>query len=78
MNNLTKGNAMRLDTEQERKFIMYTISSEEVEAAAKAWLHFQFQGKWTWESAAPALKEKFREGAKQILVAAAIARRSNI
>lgn len=39
-----------------------------VEAAAKAWLQWQF-GR-DWDTAVPELQNKFREGAKVVLVAA--------
>lgn len=45
-------------------------SEEQVEAAAKAYMAWQFPGR-DWDDAVPALKNKFREGARLALSAAA-------
>ena len=45
------------------------FSDKQIEAAAKAWLEWQFQGQ-EWETASAAMKKKFREGARIILCAA--------
>lgn len=42
----------------------------QIEAAAKAWMTWQFK-KASWDSASPAMKDKFREGARLVLLAAA-------
>ena len=44
-------------------------SEEQVEAAAKAWLSWQFPGR-SWEDAVPSMKKKFRDGARRSLAAA--------
>lgn len=44
-------------------------SNEQIDAAAEAWLTWQFPGR-TWNSATSAMKDKFRAGAKIILSAA--------
>ena len=46
-----------------------TFTDEQVEAAAKAWMTWQFPGR-RWEDAVPSMKAKFREGARKALVAA--------
>ena len=43
---------------------------DQVEAAARAWLEWQFKGQ-DWDTASSDLKKKFREGARSILEAAA-------
>jgi hypothetical protein len=45
-------------------------TERQIEAAAKAWMTWQFPGR-AWEDAVPALQDKFREGAKLSLIAAA-------
>lgn len=45
-------------------------TEEQVEAAAKAYMAWQFPGR-DWDDAVPALKDKFREGARRALAAAA-------
>lgn len=45
------------------------FTEEQVEAAAKAWMSWQFPGR-SWEDAVPAMKEKFRDGARRALTAA--------
>lgn len=45
-------------------------TTEEIEAAAKAWLEWQFPGR-PWEDAVEAMKQKFRDGATEALRAAA-------
>ena len=47
-------------------------SEEEVEAAARAWLSWQFPGR-DWDTAVDAMREKFRDGARIVLRAAATA-----
>lgn len=42
----------------------------QIEAAAKAWMAWQFPGR-AWEDAVPAMKDKFRDGARIALRAAA-------
>lgn len=44
----------------------------EIEAAARAYLEWQFKGR-RWDSASSSMKEKFREGARVALRAAAVA-----
>lgn len=44
----------------------------QVEAAAKAWLEWQFKGR-RWEDAVPSLRESFLKGSRVILAAAASA-----
>ena len=44
-------------------------TEEQVEAAAKAWLTWQFPNR-DWDTAVDAMKDKFREGARVILLAA--------
>jgi hypothetical protein len=39
---------------------------EQVEAAAKAWMAWQFPGR-EWETAVESMREKFREGALVVL-----------
>lgn len=63
--------------DRESGVFICNISSDEIEAAAKAWLTWQFNGK-SWETATPQLQEKFREGARIVLSAAAIARSKKI
>lgn len=46
-----------------------TFTEEQVEAAARAWMTWQFPGR-SWEDAVPAMKEKFRDGARRALMAA--------
>lgn len=43
----------------------------QVEAAARAWMTWQFPGR-DWEDAVPEMKDKFRDGARRALQAAAI------
>lgn len=62
---------------QDSGIVTCTITNDEVEAAAKAWLTWQFQGR-TWETATPQLQDKMREGARVVLAAAAIARARKI
>lgn len=45
-------------------------TDRQIEAAAKAWMAWQFPGR-AWEDAVPAMKDKFRDGARQALRAAA-------
>jgi hypothetical protein len=45
-------------------------TSRQVEAAAKAWMTWQFPGR-SWDDAVPELKDKFRDGARHALIAAA-------
>jgi hypothetical protein len=45
-------------------------TEEQIEAAAKAWMSWQFPGR-SWDDAVPALKDKFKDGAKKALLAAA-------
>ena len=66
----------RLDTERDSGVFVCTIGSDEVEAAARAWLTWQF-GR-PWETATPQLQERFRDGARHILMAAALARSKRI
>jgi len=47
----------------------------EVEAAARAWMTWQFPGR-DWEGAVESMKQKFREGARVVLRAAMAARAS--
>lgn len=47
----------------------YNPSEQQVEAAARAWLGWQFPGR-TWETALDGMKEKMREGARVVLRAA--------
>ena len=47
-------------------------SERQVEAAAQAWMTWQFPGR-DWDDAVPAMKNKFRDGARRALLAAAIA-----
>jgi len=42
------------------------IQEKQVEAAARAWLAWQFPGR-KWETAVPAMQDKFREGARVVL-----------
>lgn len=44
------------------------FSDKQIEAAAKAWLEWQFKDQ-LWENASPAMKKKFLEGAQVILKA---------
>ena len=44
------------------------FSDKQIEAAAKAWLEWQFESQ-KWETASPAMKKKFLEGAQVILKA---------
>ena len=46
-------------------------SERQVEAAAMAWMTWQFPGR-AWEDAVPEMKDKFRDGARRALLAAAI------
>lgn len=46
----------------------------QIEAAARAWMTWQFPGR-AWEDAIPAMKDKFRDGARRALLAAAIVER---
>lgn len=45
-------------------------TEEEVEAAAKEWMSWQFPGR-DWEDAVPNMRQKFRDGAGRALRAAA-------
>lgn len=45
------------------------FSDKQVEAAAKAWLEWQFDGQ-KWETASASMRAKFLAGARVILVAA--------
>ena len=45
------------------------FSDKQVEAAAKAWLEWQFDGQ-KWETASASMKAKFMAGARVILTAA--------
>ncbi len=45
------------------------FSDKQIEAAAKAWLEWQFEGQ-KWKNASPAMRKRFLEGAKIILGAA--------
>ena len=58
--------------ETDPSILTCVITQEEIEAGAKAWLHWQF-GR-DWDSATEPMREKFREGARSILMAAACAR----
>ena len=42
------------------------VENHHVEAAAKAWMEWQFPGR-TWETASPGMRAKFIEGARVIL-----------
>jgi hypothetical protein len=46
-------------------------TDRQIEAAARAWMTWQFPGR-AWEDAVPELKDKFRDGAKRALLAAAV------
>jgi len=46
-------------------------TEEQVEAAAKAWMSWQFPDR-SWDDAVPSMKEKFRDGARLALAAAAL------
>jgi hypothetical protein len=54
-----------------------SVSHREVEAAAKAYLEWQFPER-TWESSPPKFRDVFMEGAAVILRAAAKVRSSSI
>jgi len=54
----------------------YEPTEVEIEAAARAWLDWQFPGRY-WNTATQAMKDKFREGAKVVLQAAGNARTIN-
>lgn len=45
-------------------------SEEQVEAAAKAWMSWQFPNR-DWDEAVPAMRDMFKTGARKALVAAA-------
>jgi hypothetical protein len=45
-------------------------SEPQIEAAAKAWMAWQFPGR-AWDDAVPAMKAKFMDGARRALRAAA-------
>jgi hypothetical protein len=45
-------------------------SEEQVEAAAKAWMSWQFPNR-DWDEAVPEMKDMFKTGARKALVAAA-------
>jgi hypothetical protein len=47
------------------------FSDKQVEAAAKAWLEWQFDGQ-KWETASDSMKAKFLDGARVILSAAVL------
>jgi hypothetical protein len=47
-------------------------TEQQVEAAARAWMTWQFPGR-AWEDAVPAMKSKFRDGARLALLAAFVA-----
>jgi len=49
-------------------------SEAEIEAAAKAWLSWQFPGR-DWDTAVDVMKDRFRDGARVVLRAAASATR---
>ena len=46
-------------------------TEQQVEAAAKAWMGWQFPDR-KWDDAISELKDKFRDGARHALLAAAI------
>jgi len=48
----------------------------EVEAAARAWLSWQFPGR-EWDTAVESMRNRFRDGAKVVLRAAALALKEN-
>ena len=47
-------------------------TERQIEAAARAWMAWQFPGR-AWDDAVPELRDKFREGARLVLQAAAVA-----
>jgi hypothetical protein len=47
-------------------------TDRQVEAAAKAWMTWQFPGR-SWEDAIPVMRDRFRDGARKALRAAAVA-----
>jgi len=52
-------------------------SDRQIEAAAKAFMAWQFPGR-AWDDAVPAMKDKFRDGARRALRAAAFVGASQI
>jgi hypothetical protein len=52
-------------------------TEEEIEAAAKAWMSWQFPGR-AWEDAVENMKQKFLDGAHRALRAAAAVSRKTV
>lgn len=52
------------------------VTPVEIEAACKSWMKWQFDR--SWDTASEPMKEKFRDGMRKFLVAAAVAKAAEL